>query len=114
MLTNSIGTLLILVKGILNFTLFTVALVIFIHVGSSSKSVSTFSLSSRKFNSPSPLNVLMLIFSTDKFFANLQETTINIVTSNNNIKFNNEIKVVYSLLKPGAALTDKLKSFLLI
>lgn len=54
-------------------TLLHVALVIFSHVGSSNKSVSTPSSNSRFDNSPSPLIALTFSLSGERFLANLHK-----------------------------------------
>lgn len=71
-LTHIIGSLFSLVQGIWNFTLLHSALVIFIHAGNSSKSVKAISSSSKAVTSPSPLIVLKLILSVDKFLKYLE------------------------------------------
>ena len=66
------GTLLSLVHWILTETRLHVALLSRSHEGSSARSVSTSSFSSRFFSSPSPFSVDTLIWSCDRFFANLR------------------------------------------
>lgn len=73
-LTNVIGTLFNLVQGILNVTLLHQALVKRNQEGNSNRSVKTISFNSRFDSSPSPLKVLKLILSADKFFVNLKKT----------------------------------------
>lgn len=71
-LTHIIGSLFNLVQGMWNFTLLHSALVIFIQAGNSSKSVKAISSSSKAVTSPSPLIVLKLILSVDKFLKYLK------------------------------------------
>lgn len=73
LLTKVIGTLFNFVQGILNVTLLHQAFVNLNQEGNSNKSVKTISFNSRFDSSPSPLNVLKLILSADKFLVNLQQ-----------------------------------------
>ena len=65
------GTLLSFVHWMRMETLLHVALLSRSHEGSSARSVSTSSFSSRFFSSPSPFSVDTLIWSADRFLANL-------------------------------------------
>lgn len=67
-----IGTFFNFVHCILNVTLLHHAFVNLSQDGNSNNSVSTISSSSKFDNSPSPLNVLRLILSADRFLVNLQ------------------------------------------
>lgn len=69
--TRVIGTLLSFVQGIRIETRLHHALSKVNQLGSSNKLVSTFSSSSRLVRSPSPLSVLRLILSGDRFLTNL-------------------------------------------
>ncbi len=75
------GTLLSLVHWILTATLSQVALLRRSQLGSSNSSVRMSSFSSRFRSSPSPFSADRLIWSEDKFLANLgkgkQEATVN-------------------------------------
>lgn len=72
-LTKNMGTLFNFVHCIRNVTLLHHDLVNRNHDGNSNKSVNTISSNSKFESSPSPLNVLKLILSADKFFVNLKK-----------------------------------------
>lgn len=74
------GTVFNLVQGIRKDTLLHRALVNLNQEGNSNKSVSTISFNSRFVSSPSPLKVLKLILSIDKFLVNLNLKNSNVIT----------------------------------
>lgn len=71
-LTRRIGTDLSFAHCTLKETLLHLALINLSHEGSSKRSVNTVSSNSKSVKSPSPLKVLKLILSVDKFFVNLK------------------------------------------
>lgn len=81
------GTLFNFVHAILKVTLLHQAFVNRNHEGNSSNSVNTNSFSSKLDNSPSPLKVLKLILSADKFLVNLQGRQCNCVNFTENKNF---------------------------
>lgn len=72
-ITKYMGTVFNFVQGIRNKTLLHQAFLIWSHEGNSSNSVKTFSSNSKLDNSPSPLKVLKLILSADKFLVYLKQ-----------------------------------------